>query len=114
MKVATRITWLILTPVTICTLTGAVAPACELEVLPPEHKTMTDPETGAELNFLTTDPASDLNLYFHERSWLSDGSLIVFTSSRQKGGTLGYVTATGELVRLATPSGSLGGVTAAL
>jgi oligogalacturonide lyase len=94
-------------------LAAADAPACELEVLPPECKTVVDPETGAELTFLTTDPATDVNLYFHERSWLSDGSVILFTSSRSQGGTLGYVTATGELVRLATSAGGLSGVTAA-
>ena len=29
-----------------------------LEVLPPEHRRMTDPKTGAELLFLTTAPAT--------------------------------------------------------
>src|SRR6266850_3110576 len=53
-----------------------------LEVLPPEHKRMTDPKTGAELLFLTTAPEDDSNLYFHEHSWLTDESAILFTSSR--------------------------------
>ena len=39
-----------------------------LQVLPPEHKRMTDPKTGAELLFLTTAPENDANLYFHEHS----------------------------------------------
>src|SRR5450759_2115900 len=44
---------------------------------------------------------------------LSDSSLILFHSSRPEGGLMGYLTATGELVRLTTPSGALGGPTAA-
>src|SRR5690349_17936630 len=61
-----------------------------LEVLPPEHKRMADPKTGAELLFLTTAPEDDSNLYFHERSWLEDESVILFNSSRVKGGLMGY------------------------
>ncbi len=74
---------------------------------------MTDPKTGAELLFLTTAPEKDANLYFHEYSWLADESVILFTSSRAKGGLMGYVTATGELIRFKTPRGPLGGATAA-
>lgn len=84
-----------------------------LTVLPPEGKSMTDPETGAELTFLTTNPADDQNLYYEQRSWLADSSLILFNSSRADGGLMGYLTATGELVRLTTPKGGLGGATAA-
>lgn len=84
-----------------------------LEVLPPEHKRMTDPKTGAELLFLTTAPDKDENLYFHEFSWLGDESIILFTSSRKNSGLMAYVSATGELLRLNTPRGGLGGATAA-
>ena len=84
-----------------------------LEVFPPEHLRMTDARTGAELLFLTTAPESDLNLYFHEYSWLADESVILFTSSRAKGGLMGYLTATGELIWFNTPEGPLGGATAA-
>jgi hypothetical protein len=91
----------------------AVAASYLLEVLPPEHKRMTDPRTGAELLFLTTDPEKDSNLYFHEYSWLADESVILFTSSRSNGGLMGYVTATGELIRFHTPRGPLGAATAA-
>lgn len=84
-----------------------------LEVLPPEAKRMTDPKTGAELLFLTTAAEKDSNLYFHEYSWLADESVILFTSSRTNGGLMGYVTATGELIRLHTPQGGLGAATAA-
>lgn len=84
-----------------------------LEVLPAEHQRMTDPKTGAELLFLTTAPGNDANLYFHEYSWLADESVILFTSARTNGGLMGYVTATGELIRFNTPQGPLGAATAA-
>lgn len=75
---------------------------------------MTDSETGAELTFLTTNSARDTNLYFHERSWLADGSMILFRSDRERGGLMGYLVATGELVRFESPSGALGRATAAV
>ncbi len=84
-----------------------------LEVLPPEYRRMVDPKTGAELLFLTTAPENDVNLYFHEYSWLADESVILFTSSRTNGGLMGYVTATGELIRFKTPQDGLGAATAA-
>jgi oligogalacturonide lyase len=84
-----------------------------LKVLPAEHRSMTDPETGAELTFLTTDPAHDQNLYYEQRSWLSDSSLILFNSSREGGGLMGYRVNTGELVVLRTLKGALGAATAA-
>ena len=94
---------------------AAAAPGTSylLEVLPPECKQMTDPQSGAELLFLTTAPENDANLYFHEYSWLADESLVLFTSSRPKGGLMGYLTATGELIRFHAPQGPLGGATAA-
>lgn len=96
----------------------AVGPAArtdyELPVFPAEHKRMADPETGAELTFLTTHSARDTNLYFHERSWLADGSVILFYSSREEGGLMGYLVRTGELVRFITPTGPLRGATAAV
>jgi oligogalacturonide lyase len=92
---------------------AAAASSYPLEVSPPEYQRMTDPKTGAELLFLTTAPETDANLYFHEYSWLADESVILFTSARSKGGLMGYLTATGELIRFNTPQGSLGGATAA-
>lgn len=74
---------------------------------------MTDPKTGTELLFLTTAPDNDANLYFHEYSWFADESVILFTSTRTNGGLMGYVTATGELIRFHSPRGGLGGATAA-
>src|ERR1041385_1003768 len=104
------------TAVTFTCFTNAISAAqttYSLEVLPPEYKRMTDAKTGAELLFLTTAPERDANLYFHEYSWLADESLILFTSSRTNGGLMGYVTATGELIRFNTPLGGLGAATAA-
>jgi hypothetical protein len=86
----------------------------DLHVFPPEHKAVTDPQTGIELLFLTTNPASDRNLYFHEQSWLADSSMILFTSGRENGGAMAYLVATGELLRLTTPNGGLGAITAAV
>lgn len=75
----------------------------------------TDPETGAELLFLTKGEGKDTNLYFHQRSWLSDSSLILFVSSGAKGGLMGYVVETGEIVRLTAADGArLGNATAAV
>lgn len=84
-----------------------------LDVFPAEHRRMTDEITGTELIFLTTSNSRDLNLYFHDQSWLADGSLILFASDRDRGGIMGYLTVTGELVRIATPEGSVSGPTAA-
>jgi hypothetical protein len=69
-----------------------------LEVFPSECKRMTDPKTGTELLFLTTAEEEDMNLFFHEYSWLADESVILLMSSRPKGGLMGYLTTTGELV----------------
>ncbi|GMW00483.1 MAG: hypothetical protein AMXMBFR84_16200 [Candidatus Hydrogenedentota bacterium] len=101
----------------LCLLFGAglaaMAAPINLSVLPAEHKHEVDPVTGAELTYLTTNPARDVNLYFHERSWLADGSMILFVSQREHGGLMGYLTATGELVALQNANGALGGATAA-
>jgi hypothetical protein len=84
-----------------------------LTVLPPEHQKAVDDQTGAELTYLTTDPAKDSNLYFHQRSWLSDGSMILFVSERASGGLMGYLTATGELIRIDGDGPRFEGMTAA-
>ncbi|MCC6798369.1 MAG: hypothetical protein IT366_24865 [Candidatus Hydrogenedentes bacterium] len=93
--------------------TAAEADAYRLEVLPSESKQETDPGTGAQLTYLTTHSASDTNLYFHERSWSSDSSFIIFNSARESGGLMGYIVATGELFRITTPQGAVGAATAA-
>ena len=77
------------------------------ETLPPERETIIEPESGAEITFLTDSPAYDQNLYFHQRSWLPDGSLILFHSDRTGRRELfGYLEKTGELIRLQRPDDS--------
>jgi hypothetical protein len=66
----------------------------------------TDPETGAELRFLTRGDHKDTNLYFHQRSWLADSSLVLFFSSRDGGRLMAYVCATGEVVAVNAADGS--------
>lgn len=86
-----------------------------LEVFPTEARRMTDAHTGVELLFLTSGPTENQNLYFHQRSWMQDDSVIFFHSRRPRGGLMGYVTATGELVRITASDGrSLRGATAAV
>ena len=90
-------------------------PPFDLPVLPREDSTRIDDETGVELLFLTRGETKDTNLYFHQRSWLADGSLILFVSAREKGGLMGYVVETGELVRITAADGArLGNATAAV
>ncbi|MGC8666820.1 MAG: hypothetical protein ACP5VE_01720 [Chthonomonadales bacterium] len=84
-----------------------------VDVSAPEHVRMQDPATGAQLLFVTSGPSRDLNLYFHERSFLADESILLFTSDRERGGLMGYLFATGELARFHTPRGPLAGATAA-
>ena len=105
--------WLTAAVLAVAAAACAAETSYPLPVLPAEHKMMKDPVTGADLIFVTTNPAEDHNLYFHERSWLADSSLLLFTSGRPDGGLMGYLFATGELVRITTPKGGVGGATAA-
>ena len=77
----------------------------DLKVLPSERVVRTDPQTGARLEFISTSKDRDNNLYFHQRSFVPDDSLALFT---RNGALMGYVCATGELVRISTPSGGVG------
>lgn len=99
----------------LCSLVAHATPAQthSLTIFPPEHKIMTDPDTGAALTFLTTWSGTDSNLYFHEYSWTKDGAFILFTSARPNGGLMVYLTATGELATFQDTVGGLGGATAA-
>jgi len=111
-----RMRWLwLLAVVVVVVQAGAMAAPVSypLPVLPAEHRLMKDPVTGADLIFVTTNPAPDQDLYFHDRSWLADSSMLLFNSSRPDGGLMGYLFATGELVRITTPKGGVGGATAA-
>ncbi|MCC6487971.1 MAG: hypothetical protein IT364_10770, partial [Candidatus Hydrogenedentes bacterium] len=93
---------------------GAFGPEYALEVFPAEHQSRIDPGSGAELLFLTSNPARDTNFYFHERSWMADNTVIFFYSDRERGGLMGYIVATGELFRIETPEGGAGAATAAV
>ncbi len=75
-------------------------PEYELASSPREDSFQKDGESGADLLFLTNAKSKDTHLYFHQRSWLADASLILFDSSRPQGGLMGYVIETGELVRI--------------
>ena len=85
----------------------------DVPILPAEAKQIQDPETGVSLLFLTTHPSDDQNLYYEQRSWLADDSVILFHSSRTNGGLMGYVAKSGELLRLASPRGAYTGSTGA-
>ena len=51
--------------------------------------------------FATTLASIDQNLYFHDRSWLSNESMLIFVSDRMgRTEPFGYIEATGELARL--------------
>lgn len=65
----------------------------------PEHTV--DSQSGAALTFVSRDASNDLNLYFHQRSWLPDDSVLFLLSNRTgRTEVLGYVDSTGELMRL--------------
>ncbi len=81
-------------------------PEYPLSVSPREDSFQKDPETGADLLFLTNAKSKDTHLYFHQRSWLADSSLIFFNSSREQGGLMGYVVASGELARITAANGA--------
>jgi len=86
-----------------------------LSVFPPEHRLTSDPESGAELNFITSNPAQDINLYYHQRSWLANSAAILFYSQRETIGLMAYRVETGEIVRITGPDGgAYTGATAAI
>jgi hypothetical protein len=81
----------------------------ECEVFPSEEEVVRDVTSGARLTFVTKAPEDDTNLYFHQSSWLPDGSLLVFHSKRSGSDCYwGYLQSTGELVRLHQPGLKLG------
>jgi hypothetical protein len=87
----------------------------DLIVLPAEHRMDYDNKTGAALLYLTSNPVKDINLYYHQRSWLSNSSAILFYSERENGGLMAYCVKTGELICLPGPDGqSLNYATAAV
>jgi len=80
---------------------AAFATTWDCEILPSEQQVITDKQSGAKIIFATTDPASDQNLYFHDRCFLLENRLALFISDRfQRSEIMGYLLDTGELVRL--------------
>lgn len=72
----------------------------DCEILPSERLTEIDPESGAEITFVTTDKSNDTNLYFHDHCWLFDGRIMLFNSDRTgRQEIFGYSEKTGELIR---------------
>jgi len=91
----------ILTFVTICHAAAADSTTWQCEMLPSEQKVETDNQSGAKVIFVTTNAASDTNLYFHKRCFLCDNRLMLFYSDRfGRTEVMGYLVNTGELVRL--------------
>lgn len=83
------------------TVSFAASRTWTCKIWPKESKTVIDDSTGAKVIFVTTSKASDTNLYFHMRSFLSDGSMLLFYSNRTGRPELfGYLMKTGELVQL--------------
>ncbi|MCB9501659.1 MAG: hypothetical protein H6696_06945 [Deferribacteres bacterium] len=83
----------------------------DCEILPSEQKIESDAQSGAKLIYLTTNPANDWNLYFHDRCFLNDNTMMLFMSNRfGRPEIMAYLLETGELVRLnqpdAPPAGS--------
>lgn len=73
----------------------------ECEVFPPEHRTEIDSVSGAKIIYATTDSGKDLNFYFDLNCWTGDQQLLAFFSNRTgRQEIFGYLTSTGEIVRL--------------
>lgn len=82
-------------------LSHALGKSWNCQIMPAEHKSELDPISGAKIIFVTTNPANDMNLYFHDRCWLFDNEMMLFVSDRSKRQEIyGYLTKTGEIVRL--------------
>jgi len=76
----------------------------ECKVLPAEHIIESDATSGATIIFVTSDPASDTNLYFHDRCFLWNNRVMIFNSNRYgRQEVMAYLLDTGQLVRLNRP-----------
>lgn len=78
----------------------------EGEVFPSEVESGTDETSGAKVVFITRAETPDTNLYFHQRSWLPDGSMLFFFREQENGKSrlYGFIEKTGELVRIQEPN----------
>lgn len=91
---------------------GADVATWDCEVFPSEREVTFDEESGAKVTFVTGTSGDDANLYFHQRSWLPDGSLLFFFRQEEDGPRTfsGYLEETGEIVRIQKPDQSLFGL----
>jgi oligogalacturonide lyase len=67
---------------------------------PSEKKTVTDPVTGQELTFLTSNPMGDSKTYPTHPQWTSDGDWLIFRSDRVKGEAIAVNEKSGALVQV--------------
>jgi MFS family permease len=79
---------------------------------PSEKRTVVDEATGATLEFLTTDPASDAKPYQTHTTWTADGRWVIFRSDRAGSGPQAFLVdeRTGDIVQVTdgpTDTGSL-------
>ena len=82
----------------------ALGQTWQCEILPSERIVEKDEGSGARIIFVTTDLASDNNLYFHDRCWMFDQQLMLFNSDRTgRKEIFGYIASTGALVRFNRP-----------
>jgi oligogalacturonide lyase len=67
---------------------------------PSEKKIVTDPVTGQELTFLTSNPMGDSKTYPTHPQWTSDGGWIIFRSNRVKGEAMAVNEESGVIVQV--------------
>ncbi|MBW7894448.1 MAG: hypothetical protein H3C27_04975 [Opitutaceae bacterium] len=67
---------------------------------PSEKKVVTDPVTGVELTFLTSEPRGDSKIYQTHHQWTADGEWLVFRSNRVRGQAMAVNEKTGVIVQV--------------
>ena len=67
---------------------------------PSEKKVVKDPVTGTELTFLTSTPAGDSKIYQTHNQWTSDGSWVIFRSTRVRGEAMAVNEKSGVIVQV--------------
>ncbi len=67
---------------------------------PSERKVVTDPVTGIELIFLTSNQVGDSKIYPTHPQWTADGEWLIFRSNRVKGEAMAVNEKTGDLVQV--------------
>jgi oligogalacturonide lyase len=67
---------------------------------PSEKKVVTDPVSGTQLTFLTSNPAGDSKIYQTHPQWTSDGNWLIFRSNRVRGEAMAVNEKTGSIVQV--------------